>query len=224
MKTYRIKQSSPIIFIVTLIFLICSPIILLKDVVNENHNQKNLVVILIVVLFFGVYYLARFVSTAIIQIKMDELGIKITWAKHFFLQKRSDFEIEWIDISEFKIEPDRNWDKFKIISKYDNKFQILHNTDHNGKDDYSNFIKDFEIKVKEINSDNEESNDINRIPNFYESTAGVLFAIFLIIGLIVLTILMVTSKNHFSNPLAISAVYLSAFFYIYQVYNYRKNK
>lgn len=224
MKTYRIKQSSPIIFIITLIFLICSPIILFKDVLNEIHDQKNLVMILIVALFFGVYYLARFVSTAIIQIKMDELGIKITWAKQFFLQKRSDFKIEWIDISEFKIEPDRNWDKFKIISKNDNKFQILHNTDYDGKDDYSNFLKDFEIKVKEINSDNIESNDINRVPNFYESTAGLLFAIFLTISLVVLTILMIKSKHHVSNIAAIAAAYFGAFYYIFQVYNHRKNK
>lgn len=224
MKIYRIKQSSPIIFIITLIFLICSPIILFKDVINKNHDQKNLVMILFIALFFGVYYLARFVSTAIIQIKMDEIGIKITWAKQFFLQKRSDFEIEWVDISEFKIEPDRNWDKFKIISKYDNKFQILHNTDYDGKDDYSNFIKDFEIKVNEINSDNIESNDINKVPNFYESTSGLLFAIFLIISLVVLTILMIRSKYLVSNIAAITAVYFGSFYYIFQVYNYRKNK
>jgi uncharacterized membrane protein YqjE len=224
MKTYKIKQSSPIIFMITLIFLICSPIILFKDVLNENHNQKNLVMILIVAFFFGVYYLARLVSTAIIQIKMDELGIKIIWAKQFFLQKRSDFEIEWIDISEFKIEPDRNWDKFKIISKYDNKFQILHNTNYNGKDDYSNFIKDFEIKVKEINSDNIELNDINRVPNFYESTAGLLFAIFIIISLVVLTIFMTISKHRVSNIASIAAVYFGPFYYVFQVYNHRKNK
>ena len=191
---------------------------------NENHDQKNLVMLVIVALFFGVYYLARFVSTAIIQIRIDELGIKITWAKQFFLQKRSDFEIEWIEISEFKIEPDRNWDKFKIISKYDNKFQILHNTDYDGKDDYSNFIKDFEMKVKEINSDIIESNDINRIPNFYESIAGLLFAIFLIISLVILTIILIKSKYHVSNIATIAAVYFGAFYYIFQVYNHRKIK
>ncbi|SDX09142.1 hypothetical protein SAMN05444338_1077 [Flavobacterium degerlachei] len=180
--------------------------------------------ILIVALFFGVYYLARFVSTANIQIKMDELGIKITWAKQFLLQKRSDFEIEWIDIKEFKIEPDRNWDKFKIISKYYDKFEILHNTDYDGKDDYSDFIKDFETKVKEINSVNIESNNINRAPNFYESTLGLLFAIFLIIILLVLTIVMIKSKYHISNIAAIIAVYFGALYYIFEVYNHRKNK
>jgi hypothetical protein len=224
MKTYRIKQSSPIIFIITLIFLICSPIIIFKDVLNEIHVQKILMMILFIALIFGVHYLARFISTAIIQIKMDELGIKITWAKQFFLQKRSDFEIEWIDISEFKIEPDRNWDKFKIISKYNNKFQIFHNTDYDGKDDYSNFIKDFEIKVRDINSDNIESNNINRVPNFYESTAGLLFAIFIIISIVVLTIFMTISKHRVSNIASIAAVYFGAFYYVFQVYNHRKNK
>ena len=222
MKTYRIKQSSPIIFIITIIVLTCSPI-LIKDVINETH-QKNLVIILIGALFFGAYFLARFVSTAIIQIKMDELGIKITWTKQFFLQKRSDFEIEWIDISEYKIEPDRNWDKFKIISKNNNKFQILHNTDYDGKDDYSNFLKDFEIKVKEINSDNIELNNIKRTPTLYESTAGLFFAIFLIVSLVALTILMLTSEHRISNPAAIAALYFGASFYIFQVYNHRKNK
>lgn len=223
MKTYRIKQSSPIIFIITLFLLICSPLMFFKDVMNETH-QKNLVMILIVALFFGAYYLARFVSTTIIQIKMNDTAIKIIWAKQFFLQNRSEFEIEWIDISKYKIEPEKNWNTFQIISKKNNKFQLRQNIDDEGKDDFITFLKDFEIKVKEINSDNIELNHIKRTPTLYESTAGLIFAIFLIVSLVVLTIGMLMSEHRISNPAAIVAVYFGVFFYIFQVYNYRKNK
>ena len=80
------------------------------------------------------------------------------------------------------------------------------------------------MKVKEINSDIIESNDINRIPNFYESIAGLLFAIFLIISLVILTIILIKSKYHVSNIATIAAVYFGAFYYIFQVYNHRKIK
>ena len=71
---------------------------------------------------------------------------------------------------DYVFQPDRQFDQFKLHLKDGRKFKFYHNNDHDGKDDFQNFLADFSVKVKQYNNaDNDKKNDIRLGKTIYET-------------------------------------------------------
>ena len=85
-KTYKIKQSSPWLFITTLLTVIFSGMTILVFLTSNQILPKGqtLLLILYVSPVIGLaFYLPRFIATADIEILIDEDGIKRKWLRQF---------------------------------------------------------------------------------------------------------------------------------------------
>ena len=119
-------------------------------------------------------FLTKYTSVAEIEMIIDDNGLKKRWLKQFPFQKKSNIKIDWEEIQEYNFAPDRQFDKFYIISKKGSEFKLTHNNYH--KDDFSKFLRDFESKVKAKKSDLNLENDIFKSKNIYEGKTGLTLA------------------------------------------------
>ncbi|MBF0694189.1 MAG: hypothetical protein IR153_03910 [Flavobacterium sp.] len=223
MKSYKIKQSSQILFITILIVITLCGIYILNTL-NDKPLPKLATFILIAAIIAISYFSARYLSTAEIEIIVNKEGIKKKWTKQFILRNRPNVKIDWNEISEYLFERDRNWSTFEIVTKTGAIFQLVHNDDYDNKDDFLKFVRNFESKVQKINSDDIPENDIIRAPTIYEGSTGVMIAIFggvLVFGLMMSIFISVEKPKHYYG---IIAACLGVSFFIQQVYSHRKRK
>jgi hypothetical protein len=91
------------------------------------------------------------------------------------------------DVTNYKIRDDSPEFKIIRIQTKIKLFKICHRKKFTEKDDFEKFIKSFERIVRDYNIQNE--NQINRIPEFWETKGGKIFAYFIIITLVVFPII-----------------------------------
>lgn len=141
------------------------------------------------------------------------------------MQKKSQQEVEWSEIQDYSFQPARQFDKFKIRRIGGDTLKFYHNNDDNTKDDFIKFIKDFEAKVKEENSRNENESRIKEGRTIYETGIGLIIGIFAFIVIIGFPIFLFISnfKNNLNYP-AIAGVYVGAIFYLTMVIIHRTKK
>jgi hypothetical protein len=84
MKTYKIKQSSQLLFIATLIILGVGGMYILISLTNSL--PKISLFLCIGAIFCCAYFMARYLSTAEIEMIMDNDGIKKKWVKQFLFK------------------------------------------------------------------------------------------------------------------------------------------
>ena len=219
MKTYKIKQSSQILFITT--FLV---VFLLGIYVTTSFGKslpQLLVLIFFVALMIVAFLIAQYVSTAEIEIITDQNGIKKKWIKQFLFRNRPNISVDWEEISEYLFEQDRNWSTFEFVTKKGSVFQLVHSDFLDRKDDFLKFVRNFEAKVKKVNADEFPENDIKRAPTIYEGTTGLIIAIVGGLGALALIIAMMTTEKSASYFGRVAAI-LGIVYFIIQVYNHRK--
>lgn len=224
MKTYTIRQTSPALWGATLfITIFLGSLTLIVLAANGIFPQPWLFVIIFTSICVVAFKIPRYTATGEIELTIDENGIKKKWLKQLLFHNRSDLSIKWIEIKDYVFEPDRQFDKFKMHIKDGTRFQFFHNNDHNDKDDFLQFLNDFESVVKEINTDKDKSNDIKRGKTIYESVWGLILAGFAIIMLIGIPIILFVSPTRKTpNYGMIGLAYLGAVYYIFQVFYHRR--
>lgn len=229
MTTYRFKQSSPWLWFIsfmTFIFLGMGILIYLA----KNHvlpkEPKFLVFLIVAPVIGGAFYLPRYTATAIIEMTIDDEGVKGKWLRRFFLSSKPDIEFKWADIDDYVFQPDRKFDQFKLHLKGGTKFKFFHDNGDDSKDDFRKFLSDFMQRVDQLNNaDSNKLNDIKLGKTIYETTGGLIlaaFAIVVIIGLPILLIVMSARKtpNYFGFVMA----YTGAIYFLFQVYIHRKRR
>ena len=220
MKTYRIKQTSQITFILTLLSALFIVTGILFFIDPNNNFPKWVFMSLSFAAIIGGFFLTRYTSVAEIELIIDQAGVKKKWLKQFPFQKKPNIKIDWEEIQEYNFEPDREFDKFYIISKKGSKFKLTHNNSH--KDDFEKFLRDFESKVKRNNADKNDENDIIKSKNIYEGKTGLVLAGFGILILILLFSVILFSNNKPRNYAGIGVITVAIVYYIHQVYLHRK--
>ncbi len=228
-NTYRIKQSSPGIFVIALlagIFAGGGGLIALGAYHIVTFQNDLFLIICFLPLCLLAFWLARKVSSAGIAIKMDETGLKLTWVKQFIFFREADDEFAWGEITDYVFEPDRQFDRIRLHLKDGYTFSIRHNNDDDGKDDFRRFLDDFIRKVGQINdSDSDKSNDIRIGKNVFESTGGLVMAI------VLLAVMILAPVSIFLFPPAkpvqyvrMMALYAFALFFVARVFVARKKR
>lgn len=230
--TYKIKQSSPWLFILTLLTVIFSGTAILVFLSTNQTLPKGqpLVFILCFAPVMGLaFYLPRFTATADIEILIDDNGIKRRWLRQFILHNKQDNEFKWTDIDDYVFQPDRQFDQFKLHFKDGTKFKFYHNNDHDSKDDFRKFLSDFIQKVEQLNNaDNDKRNDIKLGKTIYETTWGLILAVIAVIMIVGLPIMLFVLPHKgapkSSNYAMLAASYIGAVYFVVQVYTHRKRR
>lgn len=172
------------------------------------------------------FYLPRFTATADIEITIDSEGIKRRWVRQFILHNKQDDEFKLKEIDDYVFQPDRQFDQFKLHLKNDTKLKFYHNNDHDDKDDFRKFFSDFVERVEQLNNaDKDKRNDIKLGKTLYETTGGLILAVFaviVIIGLPILLIALPTKKT--PNYFGLGVGYTGAIYFLVQVYIHRKKR
>ena len=227
--TYKIRQSSPWLFIATLLTVIFSGMAILIFLSSSQILPKGqpLIFILCFAPVIGLaFYLPRFTATADIEITIDSEGIKRRWVRQFILHNKQDDEFKWKEIDDYVFQPDRQFDQFKLHLKNDTKLKFYHNNDHDDKDDFRKFFSDFVERVEQLNNaDKDKRNDIKLGKTLYETTGGLILAVFaviVIIGLPILLIALPTKKT--PNYFGLGVGYTGAIYFLVQVYIHRKKR
>src|SRR4030095_9967676 len=181
MKTYRIKASSWVMYILTLslvIFLCVLVFVQLRAIVS-----LPLAVVSIIILVGGAFYLTRFTAVAITEWKMDENKIQLKWLSQFLLHKRPDLTIYWVDIIEYKYQPDKNFDLLRIKLNDGRIIRLWHSTT-TSNDDFDKFVRSFEKRVHSLNEGNNiQANRIKRAKTLYETNFALVLAIIFALAL-----------------------------------------
>lgn len=227
--TYKIKQSSPWLFIATLLTVIFSGAAILNflSIYHILPKGQPLIFILCFAPIVGLaFYLPRYTATAVIEIIIDNDGIKRKWLRQFFLQNREDNEYKWTEIADYVFQPDRQFDQFKMHLKDGTKFKFYHNNDHDSKDDFRNFLSNFVERVEQINNvDIDKRNDIKLGKTIYETFGGVLLAllaVIMIVGIPIMLLAFPTKKT--PNYAMLGVAYIGAVYFVVQVYIHRKRR
>lgn len=186
-------------------------------------GQIWLAFVIILPIFFLAFKVPRYTATVDIELEIDQDGLKKKWLKQFIFSNKPDLNIKWTEIQDYVFEPDRQFDKFKMTLKDGSKFKFFHNNDYNTKDDFLTFLRHFEQKITQINTDKDKSNDIKRGKTIYETKWGLVlaaFAILIIVAVPIMFIFFPTKKT--PNYAAIGASYVGAIYFLIQVYTHRQ--
>lgn len=224
METFKIKSTSWVLFLVTILTVIIGGIILCTKIFPLRNNTV-LAIPLVIIVFVAAYFASRVTSLAIIEITITDQNLHFKWLKNYVFQSNSEMTISWNEISEYKFQRDRNFDllKFKLV---DGKiFRIWHNNSLI-KDDFYNLVPAFEKGVQRYNEiQKEDANFIKRSKTIYETGLGLILAIVAVIFLISIPIVIYFLPHKSKiNWFGFGAAYAGALFFIGQVVHYRKKK
>ncbi|MBA5246470.1 hypothetical protein H1R16_10745 [Marnyiella aurantia] len=225
---YNITQTSQFLYTVTFLITLLSGIFTLVLLVPKGVSFL-IFLALFAPIFILAFYLPRFTSTAEIEIIMDEKGMERKWIKQFLFQTREDDYIHWMDIESYIFQPNSQFDKFKLNLKNGSNFAFFHNNESSNTDDFNHFLRDFITKVEEINTKPGDKKQPIRIgKTFYETTLGLVIAIFFVIIIIAVptVLIVVPGKDKASSSTILGIISSSApiIFFIFQVYTHRRKR
>lgn len=227
--TYKIKQSSPWLYIATMLIVIFSgmAILIFLAIYQILPKGQPFIFILCFAPIIGLaFYLPRFTATADIEITIDNDGIKRRWMRKFIFHNNEDEEYKWTEIADYVFQPDRQFDQFKMNLKDGTKFKFYHNNDYDSKDDFRKFLSNFVERVEQINNvDNNKLNDIKLGKTIYETFWGLilaLIAVIMIIGIPIILFAFPTKKT--PNYAMLGVAYIGAIYFVIQVYIHRKRR
>ena len=225
--TYKIKQTSLLLYILTFLTTLLLGTSLLALIPKGNFL---IFIICFVPIFILAFYFPKFTSVAEIEITLDEFGIKKKWNRQFIFHNKKNKNIQWAEIKEYIIQPDRQFDKFKLILQDKSKFTFYHNNDDDNKDDFRNFLSDFVYKINEFNVSTAISmpDKIKLGKTIYETYWGLITAIFTSVILVALPIFIFFAPHRDSvnttNYAMLASSYIGGLYYVIQVYIHRKKR
>lgn len=224
MKTYKIKQTSLLLWSISFLFtvLVGEGIVIVLVINNVIHREQFwLIFILIALVFYLAFKVPRYLATVDIELIMDQDGLKKKWLKQFMFCNKPEVDIKWTEVQDYVIQPDRQFDKFRITLKDGSKFQFYHNNEHTD-DNFLTFLRHFEQRITQLNADNEITNKIKRRKTIYETNWGLALAVVAILFMIAIPTTLFLFPKVRPNYVAIGITYSSAIYFLSQVYTYRR--
>ncbi len=173
-------------------------------------------------IFAGLWYLvSRFTKKlpkGQVSLEITNDGLVIEWIKQFHFHSKLNNLLKWEEISDYMFQPEQYFNLFRIRTKDKRKFKFSMNENNS---DFSLFYESFEKLSKSKSNDN--SVEIVRAKNIYESNYGLVAAIILGILLIVgvIVILTVKPKGDPNYGLLIASL-IGGVLFIIQVINHRR--
>lgn len=234
MTTYRIKTTDWKIWILTLMVTMFGGVLLAIKFLPKGNTISVISVIFILLLAF---FLQRFTSTALVEVKLTKNDISVRWLSQYIFHKYSDQTILLSDIETYKYQPDNNFDLFGITMKDGSEIKLWHFA-LTFKDDFDRLVMDFPQLVNSFNKrvtkkayphadipqTDKEPLTIKRAATIYESGGVVFIAAFAVIVIIALPlILYFNPRDRQKNPFVLLAPMAGAIFFLTQFYRYRKN-
>ena len=98
MNRYKIKQSSPWLFVATLLLTIFTGIILLLILTKYQIIPKGHPLIFILCftpIMILAFYFPKFIAVAEIEISFNDEGLQKKWLTQFVLHNKKDIKIKW---------------------------------------------------------------------------------------------------------------------------------
>ncbi len=224
METFQIKASSWVIYIVTLLTIVFGGSVLGIALLPTKGNPPVAITMTVVVLG-GAFYATRFTARAMTEWTLTESEIQLKWLDQFIFHNKPDLNISWADIQEYKYQPDKNFDLFKLKLIDGTVIKLWHNTSTTN-DDFKRFVGAFERRVQQHNQRNNDTTiDIKRAKTIYETKLGLAMAVFAGLCLIAIPVLLAVLPNKSKvNWAGLGAVYAGGLFFIFQVLSYRNKK
>jgi hypothetical protein len=224
METFQIRASSWVIYILTLLTVIFGGSALEIALLPTKGNSP-IAIAMTVIVIGGAFYATRFTARALTEWTITENEIQLRWLGQFIFHNKPDLNFSWSDIQEYKFQPDRNFDLFKLKLTDGRTIKLWHNTSTTN-DDFQKFVSSFEGRVQTYNTkDSDASNDIKRSKTIYETKLGLALAIFAGLCLVAIPILIAVLPNKSKiNWAGFGLAYAGGLFFIFQVLAYRKKK
>ncbi|GAA3790441.1 hypothetical protein GCM10022271_23440 [Corallibacter vietnamensis] len=177
-----------------------------------------------IVIYGGVWYItSRFtkkIPNGQVELEMKEDGIQVNWQKQFLLHNKSDQLIKWQNIKDYMFQPEQYFDLLRIRTKDKKKYKFSMIGENN---DFPFFYEKLEETIKSKSTD--DSIEIKRAKNIYESNYGLISAIFMglvIIAVVIAFIFIEPKGNSSPNYGLLVASLAGGIFFIIQVISYRK--
>lgn len=185
-------------------------------------NDLNKLVFIII--YGGVWYIiSRFtkkIPQGQVELELKDDGIQVSWQKQFLLHNKKDHLIKWQNIRDYMFQPEQYFDLLRIRTKDKKKYKFSMIGEN---DDFPFFYE----KLKEVmeSKSSEDSIEIKRAKNIYESIYGLISAVFMgivIIAGVIAFIFIEPKENSSPNYGILIASLAGGIFFIIQVISYRK--
>lgn len=177
-----------------------------------------------IVILGGVWYLiSRFTKNiamgqVVLEIKQD--GIQVDWTKQIVFHNKKHLLIKWEEIKDYMVQPEQYFNLLRIRTKDKRTFKFNMIGEN---DDFHLFYEKLEKEIKTKTKN--DSIDIKRAKNIYETKYGLISAIFMgvviVIGLIAFLVIEPKGSSKHNYGLLIASL-AGGIFFIIQVLNYRK--
>jgi len=195
MTVFKIKTSSLFIYEFTFLIITFGGIFL-GFYLGKTAGNDVYIFILVLVGLSLVIFIPDLLSTATCEWTFTESEIYIKWLSYFLFNRKKDFNIKWRDIQEYKYEPHRYFDLFRV-KLHDKTIIRFWHSSYATSDDFNAFIIYFE---KQINEYNEKDLNIlyaiKRRKTFYETKFGTAMAIFTALCLLAIPVLFDAFPQH----------------------------
>ncbi len=185
-------------------------------------NDLNKLVFIII--YGGVWYIiSRFtkkIPQGQVELELKDDGIQVSWQKQFFLHNKKDHLIKWQNIRDYMFQPEQYFDLLRIRTKDKKKYKFSMIGEN---DDFPFFYEKLEEVMESKSS--EDSIEIKRAKNIYESNYGLISAVFMgivIIAGVIAFIFIEPKENSSPNYGLLIASLAGGIFFIIQVISYRK--
>ena len=193
---------------------------LLTIIVFKLTGDINKLAFLII--YVGIWFvISRFtkeIPKGKVELEMTQDGFKINWQKQFLLHDKNDILIRWEEIKDYMFQSEQYFDLLRIRTKNNRKYNISMLGENS---DFPIFYQKLEEEIK-AKSEN-ETVDIKRAKNMYESNYGLISAIFMgaVILAGIIAFLLIEPKGSPNYGILITSL-AGGIFFIIQVINYRK--
>ncbi len=234
MKTYNFKVSSPLrLFLTMMLSLFC--IILLPFAESKVVFPGSIFIVMILVVIIPICAV-RLALFAKVKVTLDDNTVSIKWIKQYLFCNKQDIIISFDEIATYIDQDDSNWDWLKIKTTDGKTYKIWHfNAFQIRSDGYSEFISTFVSAVKNYNdmirkevqqsSVSIKPKTIKRAKSIYETTGGLILAVFAVVAIVGLTIMLIVTPSSPTKPpnyLLFIPGYIGAIYFVFRTYIERK--
>lgn len=174
----------------------------------------------------GIWYIiTRFtkeIPKGRVKLEITHDGIQVNWIKQILLHNKKDVLIKWEDIRDYMYQPEQHFDLLRIRTK-DNRRLKLSMIGDNSK--FLIFYFNMEHEIKSKSSDG--FINIKKAKNIYESTYGLIGAVFIgaviIVGLLAFIFIEPKGNTKPNYGLLIGSLAGGIFFIINVIAHRKKN-
>lgn len=231
-KTYRIKTTSWVLWIFTL-FIIVFPGAALGHEYLPNSEAFDIFYVIALFVLAGV--LQQFISKGEVIVNLTDNYISINWVKQYIFHRRPDKQIHFSEIESYKIQPDRNFDLFKLTLKNGEEIRLWKS--HvilTPNDDFDKLVSEFPTAINQFNQQKQiqtielnheapkKKQEVKEEKNIYQSQAAPVFAILAVLMIaLAITIVVVNPTGKTRNPFLLFSPLAGAIFFLTQFFRYR---